>query len=63
MSDKPNNKKPLKIEAGKLYVSRDEVWAIDFQQSATHMQVYVKEQVFKVESGNLVFLEGKKDDN
>lgn len=62
MSEKPANKKQ-KIEAGKLYVSRDEVWAIDFQQSVTHMQVYIKDQIFKVEAGNLVFLEGKKDDN
>jgi hypothetical protein len=56
-------KSNTEIVAGKLYVQMNEVWAIDFQQSATHMQVYIKEQIFKVEAGNLVFLDGKKDEH
>lgn len=52
----------IKLVTGKLYVLRSDVWAIDFQQSETHMQVYIRDQVFKVKEGDLIFLEGDKDE-
>lgn len=52
----------IKLVTGKLYVLRSDVWAIDFQQSETYMQVYIRDQVFKVKEGDLIFLEGDKDE-
>lgn len=52
----------IKLITGKLYVLRSDVWAIDFQQSETYMQVYIRDQVFKVKEGDLIFLEGDKDE-
>lgn len=52
----------VKLITGKLYVLRSDVWAIDFQQSETYMQVYIRDQVFKVKEGDLIFLEGDKDE-
>jgi hypothetical protein len=53
---KPQTKK-AEIQSGKLYVLRSEVWAIDATVDG-FIQVYVREQIFKIKPDQLVYLEG-----
>lgn len=49
--------KKVELAAGKLYVLRSDVWAIDATQDG-FIQVYVREQIFKIKPEQLVYLEG-----
>jgi hypothetical protein len=49
--------KKAEIQSGKLYVLRSDVWAIDATVDG-FIQVYVREQIFKIKPDQLVYLEG-----
>jgi len=53
-------KKP-EFEPGKIYLLKADVWAIDCS-SEEYIQVYIREEVFKVKYENLVLMEGKSDE-
>lgn len=54
-------KKTEQFEQGKLYLLKSDVWAIDYT-TGDFIQVYIREEVFKVKAENLVLLEGKTDE-
>jgi hypothetical protein len=49
--------KNAELQPGKLYVLRTDVWAIDATVDG-FIQVYVREQIFKIKPEQLVYLEG-----
>ena len=54
-------KKTAIIEFGKFYIKKSDIWAIDSTHtSATgdYLQVYVRDQIFKMKPDQLVILEG-----
>lgn len=53
--------KKAEFEPGKIYLLRADVWALDCS-SDEYIQVYIREEVFKVKYENLVLLEGKSSD-
>ncbi len=53
---KDDNKPYPVITEGNLYVTEEDVWAIDFTQSKEYCQVYIREEVFKVKPENLIVL-------
>ena len=59
MSEKPSKqqtKKPAQIESGKFYISKADVWGIDTTKE-DFIQVYVRDQIFKMKPEQLVYLE------
>lgn len=54
--NKPQPKKSTQIENGKFYISKADVWAIDTTKEDA-IQVYVRDQIFKMKPEQLIYLE------
>ncbi len=59
---KQTSTKKSDLEPGKLYLLKSDVWAMDYL-NPDFVQVYIRDQVFKVKADSLVLTEGKKDEH
>jgi len=48
--------KKLSFEQGKLYLAKEDVWAIDYNSNKDFMLVFAREQQFKIKPEDLVLL-------